>query len=191
MENRPVSVAAGLIVLSLAGMLPAIGEESAPAATGGEDRLQQAASLRDEARRRQGEADRLFAERRQACQKEYLVNQCIEKARRENLAVRQETRRMESEGRAIERDAGKASQAERQAAREAEMRQREAGIAQRQQERQAAMDEAAQRRQQHLADKARKAEEGQRRKAEEAERHRRKVAEHAARVAGRKAEATR
>lgn len=191
MEHRPLSLAALLIALLLVGS-SVLAAESGPSPEQMADwqqRLDQAAALQAEARQRQAEADGLLETKSVECRKKFLVNSCLESASREHVVASREARRLENQGKAMQREVKKEQlndkdkrRAEEAPAHQAEMALRKSEVAA---ERQAADEQAAA----NKAAKEKKAAEGASRKAAEAEKHRRKVEEHEARVAAKKREA--
>ena len=148
-----------------------------------EQRLTRAAELLSEAAERQAAADKLYQEQEPACYKKFLVNRCRDNAFRELTESSREAKRLENEGKAIERQVKKEQFSARDVEAAASAPEREAKLKALEVETAAARTEAELEEATTRADKARKAEEGARRKAEEAERLRRKQAEHEARVA--------
>ncbi|NTV68533.1 MAG: hypothetical protein HGA71_00155 [Azonexaceae bacterium] len=185
MENRSLSVAAGLIVLlamPLAGMA-ADGETSADQQAVWQARLDKAAALQAESRARQDEADELLGKRNAECATKFLINDCRNAAAREHLKTTREARRLEIDGKAIEREVKREQLSDRNRVQAEEAPRRAANLELRQAEsmnaRQVAEDKMAATR----AAKAAKAAEGEKRKLAEAEKQRRKQADHDARVA--------
>lgn len=191
MENRSLAVVAGLIVL-LALPFAALAADGAVAAeqqAAWQERLDKAAALQAEGKARQVEADQVLAERHAECATKFLINDCRRIASREHLTVTRETRRLENEGNAIEREVKREQMAERAKLRaEAEPR-RAADLELRQAESMTARQEAEDRIAATLAAKEAKAAQGEKRKIAEAEKQRRKQAEHEARVAQKMREA--
>lgn len=148
-----------------------------------EQRLARAAELRREGAERQAVADKLYEAQEPACYKKFLVNRCRDNAFRELTEASREAKRLENEGKAIERQVKKEQLSARDVEAAAKAPEREAKLKALEVETAAARTEAELEEATTRADKARKAEEGARRKAEEAERLRRKQAEHEARVA--------
>ena len=148
-----------------------------------EQRLMRAAELRREGAERQAAADRLYEAQEPACYKKFLVNRCRDNAFRELTESSMEAKRLENEGKAIERQVKKEQFSARDVEAAARAPEREAKLKALELETAAARTEAELEEATTRADKARKAEEGARRKAEEAERLRKKQAEHDARVA--------
>ena len=153
-------------------------------------RQARAAEMRSEADRRLDAAEALYKEQDLDCYKKFLVNRCRDNAYQAFAEARREARRLENEGKAIERQVKKEQFSARDLeaaaaapARAAELQARETETAAARSA--AEIDEARAR-----ADQARKAEEGARRKAEEAERLRKKQADHDARVAEKMKKAT-
>ncbi|WP_374325724.1 hypothetical protein [Azonexus sp.] len=146
-------------------------------------RLQRAAALKTEAAQRQRAADAEFERRRLVCQAKFLVNDCINEARDEQLGVRQASRAQEREADEMERQVKREQLAARQAQATADAEEKARNLAQREQEI-AARDQAdAARRDEIVARKARQAEAGARRSAEREAAHRRKVEAHARKLA--------
>lgn len=185
MENRSLSLAARLIVL-LALSCPALAAESGPTPEQQADwqqRMDKAAALQNESRTRKAEAERILEQKNAQCFKKFQVNRCQDQARNEHMMAAREIRRLENEGKAVERQVKKEQladkdkrNAETAPLRAADLEVRAAATAE---VRQSAEAEQAT----TLADKARKAEERARRKAVEAEKQRKKQEEHDARVA--------
>jgi colicin import membrane protein len=148
-----------------------------------EQRLTRAAELRRAGAERQAAADKLYEEQEPACYRKFLVNRCRDNAYRELTASTREARRLENEGKAIERQVKKEQFSARDLEAAAMAPAREEKLKALEVETAAARTEAELEEATTRADKARKAEEGARRKAEEAERLRKKQAEHEARVA--------
>jgi colicin import membrane protein len=185
MENRPLSVVAGLIILlAMPGI--AVADDAVANAdqqAGWQERLDRAAALQAEGKSRQAEADQLRQQKNTECATRFLINDCRNAAAREHLKVTRETRRLANEGKAIEREVKREQIIERERQRAEEAPGRAADLEVRQAEsvaaRQLAEDKAAATR----AGKEIKAAEGEKRKAAEAEKQRRKQADHDARVA--------
>ena len=148
-----------------------------------EQRLTRAAELRRAGAERQAAADKLYEELEPTCYKKFLVNRCRDNAYRELTASTREAKRLENEGKAIERQVRKEQFSARDVEAAAMAPVREARLEALEVETAAARTEAEIDEARTRADKERKAEEGARRKAEEAERLRKKQAEHEARVA--------
>lgn len=146
-------------------------------------RMARADSLHREAASRQRAADDAFAAREQACREKFLVNDCINEARREQLRVRDETRGMTREADEIERQVKREQLAARKARIAADAESKADDLARREAEI-AARDRAAEaNRQEITARKARQAEDGARRRAEREEAYRRRAEAHARKVA--------
>jgi len=191
MENRSLSVVAGLIVLLALpfAALAAEGEVSADQQAAWQMRLDKAAALQAESKARQDEADELLVKRNAECATKFLINDCRNAAAREHLKTTREARRMEIDGRAMEREVKREQLSDRNRVQAEEAPRRAADLELRQAEsmnaRQAAEDKMAATR----AAKAAKAAEGEKRKIAEAEKQRKKQADHDARVAQKKREA--
>lgn len=191
MENRSLSVVAGLIVLLALpfAALAAEDEVSADQQAAWQMRLDKAATLQAESKARQDEADELLVKRNAECATKFLINDCRNAAAREHLKTTREARRMDIDGRAIEREVKREQLSDRNRVQAEEAPHRAADLELRQAEsmnaRQAAEDKMAATR----AAKAAKAAEGEKRKIAEAEKQRKKQADHDARVAQKKREA--
>lgn len=185
MENRSLSLAARLIVL-LALSCPALAAESGPTPeqlADWQQRMDEATTLQNESRTRKAEADRILKQKNAECFKKFQVYRCQDQARNEHMVATREIRRLENEGKALERQVKKEQladkdkrNAEMAPLRAADLEVRATATAEVRQSAEA--EQAA-----TLADKARKAEEGAQRKAAEAEKQRKKQEEHDARVA--------
>lgn len=183
MEHRSASVAARLIALGLA-VLPLWAaaatpeqEESWPR------RLGQAAVREQEGREQRLAAERLYAEKDKACYTKFRVNACRDAVRLEHAKRVAEARRVENEGKALEREVKKEQLADRDARNAAEAAERESSLTVREAETAAERAQAEQEEANQRADKAQRAEEGARRRAAEVARQQKKRAEHDAKVA--------
>jgi colicin import membrane protein len=191
MENRSLAVVAGLIVL-LAMPFAALAADGAVTAEQEADwqvRLDKGAALQAEGKARQAEADQLLEQRNTECATKFLINDCRNAAAREHLKVTRETRRLEIDGKAMEREVKREQLSDRNRVQAEEAPRRAADLELRQAEsmnaRQVAEDKAAATR----ASKAIKAAEGEKRKIAEAEKQHKKQADHDARVAKKRQEA--
>ncbi len=184
MENRSLSLAAGLIVLlALAPPLVA-GEATDPALQQDwQQRLAKAAALQAEGRQRQAEAERVLAEKNAECASRFLVNSCRNGNQEEYMLAARQARQLQNEGDVIERQVKKEQMSERDRQFRADAPKRAADLQARQAETEAARSETEARTASLIADKEKKAEAGAKRKAAAAEEHQRKVREHEARVA--------
>jgi colicin import membrane protein len=185
MGNRSLSALAGLIVLlamPCSGLAAdvAAGDDRAAA---WQERLDKAEAMRAEGRARQDEADRLLEQRNTECARKFLINDCRNAAAREHLKTLRETRRLENDGRNIERAVKKEQMIERDRLRAEELPQHAANMELRQTESAAARQASKDKRAATEAGKAVKAAEGEKRKLAEAEKLRQKQADHDARVA--------
>ncbi|UCV23064.1 hypothetical protein [Ferribacterium limneticum] len=185
MENRSLSVVAGLIVLLALpfAALAADGAVSAEQQAAWQVRLDKAAALQAESRARQDEADELLARKNTECATKFLINDCRNAAAKEHLKTTREARRLEIDGRAMEREVKREQLSDRNRVQVEDAPRRAADLELRQAEsmnaRQSAEDKIAAAR----AAKAAKAAEGEKRKLAEAEKQRKKQADHDARVA--------
>lgn len=190
MEYRSLSLAASLILCLLAG--GALAEESGPSPEQQADwqqRLDKSAAMLAEAREREKAADNLLKQKDKACYERIFVNSCRSDARDEHIAATREIRRLENEGKAIERQVKKEQLADKDKRRADAAPEKAAELEQRKVETAAERQAAEEKEAATLADKERKAAEGAKRKAAEAEKHRKKVEEHEAKVAAQKAKA--
>ncbi|MBL0353497.1 MAG: hypothetical protein IPP03_12900 [Dechloromonas sp.] len=148
-----------------------------------EQRLERAAELQRDSATSKAAAEKLLDEKSTSCYRKFLVNRCLDEAHEEYRETVKDARRLENEGKAIERQVKKEQFSAREVRWATEMPTREAGLRARATETAAARAEAEATEAATRASKARKAEEGAQRKAEDAERLRRKQADHEARVA--------
>jgi len=183
-------VAALLIAYaSLCGNAQAASEPDAAQIADWERRNVKAAELKDEARRMQEEAKRLYDVKSKACFEKFQVTACRNEAHKEHSEQIAEARRVENQGKALEREVRKEQLADRDARHLAEADQRAADLRKREAETSAdrrgqEAHEAALR-----AGKEKDADEGAKRRAADAERIQKKQADHAAKVARKKEEA--
>jgi colicin import membrane protein len=166
---------------SSADQAPATAQEAAQEADW-EQRVARAAELQRSAAAGKAAAEKVLEEKSTACYRKFLVNRCLDEAQAEYLEANKDARRLNNEGKAIERQVKKEQFSAREARWAAEMPTREAELRAREAETAAARAEAEATAAATRAAKARKAEEGAQRKAEDAERLRRKQADHEARV---------
>ena len=186
MENRSLSVAA---LLSLLGLPLAAQAADVGRVASRQERLDQAAAMQDESKRLQSAASQRRDQKFLDCEQKFLVHDCREEASKEYLQTTREARRLENDGKALER-AVKKEQVEANRQRVAdEAPRREAELRERAEETAAARQAAERRAEATRAEKSRQAVDGERRKAREAERLRKKQAAHDARVASQKREA--
>ena len=148
-----------------------------------EQRLAHAAELQKEGAEGRVAAEKQLEEQTAACFRKFLVNQCHNKAHSDFVATNNAARRIQNEGKAIERQVKKEQLSAHDLQAAAEMPEREAELRAREAETTAVRAAAAAEEEATRAAKARKAEEGAKRKAEDAERLRKKQADHDARVA--------
>ena len=167
---------AGLIVLLAMpfAALAADGAANADQEAAWQARLDKAAALQAESKARQAEADELLTQKYAKCATKFLINDCRNAADREHLKTTQETRRLEIDGKALEREVKKEQATEREKQRVEEAPRRAADLELRQAEtmnaRQVAEEKAAATR----ASKATKAVEGEKRRIADAEKNRKK-----------------
>jgi colicin import membrane protein len=185
MENRSLSMVAGLIVLLAIPLaaLAADGAASADQQAAWQARLDKAAAMQTESKALQDEADALLVQKNEVCATKFLINDCRNTAAKEHLKTTREARRLEIDGKAIEREVKREQLSERNRVQVEEAPRRAADLELRQAEsmnaRQVAEDKIAATR----AAKAAKAVEGEKRKIAEAEKLHKKQADHDARVA--------
>jgi colicin import membrane protein len=193
MENRPLSLVAGLIALLVMPLAALAAENEADAArqAAWNERLSAAAAMQAESKVKQGAAKQLLEQKNLDCTHRFLVNACRDEAYRGYLKSVRENRRLENDGKALEREVKKEQAAERQKRvaeaapeRAAERQEREVETAE---ARRASEEKAETTR----AGKVQKSAEGVRHKAVEAEKLQRKQAAHEARVAEKKKQAER
>jgi colicin import membrane protein len=189
MENRSLSVVA-LLSLLLAQPVAALAADAGRQA-GWQERLGRAAAMQEESKGMHGAASKLLEQKNLECAKEFLVNACRNEAYQAYLKSSHEARRLENDGKALEREVKKEQAADRRQRVAEEAPQRAAERREREAETAAARQAAERQAEKTRADKARQAVSGERRKAREAERLRRKQAAHAARVAQKKQETER
>ena len=146
-------------------------------------RQARAAEMRSEADRRLDAAEALYKEQDLACYRTFLVNRCRDNAYKEFSAARSEAKRLENEGKAIERQVKKEQFSARDLEAAAAAPARAADLQAREAETAAARSQAELNEARKRADQEHQAEEGARRKAAEAERLQKKQADHDARVA--------
>ena len=148
-----------------------------------EQRLAHATALQKEGDALKAAADKKLEEQMVACYKKFLVNRCRDNAQSDFKEESKVARRIQNEGKAIERQVKKEQLSARDLQAADEMPEREAELKAREAETTAARQAAVAEEEATRAAKARKADEGAQRKAEEAERLRKKQADHDARVA--------
>jgi colicin import membrane protein len=180
----PKSLAAAALYLA-AGLAPALAAppDPAPDPLAWSERLERASDLQRRGADDKAAAERDYEQSYNGCYSKFMVYRCWDKAHEIYVEAVSAARRLENEGKAIERQVQKEQRSERELRFAAEEEQRaeklRALAAETAAARQAAADaEAATR-----ADKAKKAEEGAQRRAEDAERQRKKRADHDRRVA--------
>lgn len=147
-----------------------------------EQRLARATELQQQGAEGRAAAEKQLEEQTTACYKKFLVNRCRDNAHSDYVEANKAARRIQNEGKAIERQVKKEQLSVRDTQAAAEMPEREAELRAREAETTAARAAAAAEEESTRAAKARKAEEGAKRKAEEAERLQKKQTDHDARV---------
>jgi colicin import membrane protein len=193
MENRSFSLAILFLALALIPLPASTAEQGVTDERQADwDRRQaQALDLQREGGVRQAEAEKAFAQAEIECPKKFLVNSCRIDAKKVYNQSHNEAKRLENEGKAIERQIKKEQLSDRDQRRAAEMPQHDADLQVREAQTEAARKEAMELQAAKEADKARKAEEGAKRKAADAERLATKQAQHEAKLAAGKEEAAR
>ncbi|MDD2743632.1 MAG: hypothetical protein PHV02_15305 [Rhodocyclaceae bacterium] len=193
MQKRPSSLTRWLILPAFLASTATLAENSAAPERQAEwnQRLERAAALKQESAEQQATGKALLEQNSTGCYKKFLVNSCLSDARKAYRQSYNDAVRLESEGKAIERQVKKEQLSDADQRRLASARQQEdelqARAAEVKAERQRMADEQAA----TLADKAKKAEEGAQRKAADAERVAQKRADHEARVTAKKESAAR
>jgi len=191
MENRSLSVVAGLIALlalPLAALAADSGVDAEPQAAW-QERLDKAAAMQAESTARQAEAEKLLEEKYALCAKKLLVNDCRNAAYKDYLKTTQQTRRLDIDGKALEREVKKEqfSAKEKQRAEDASLREAELRV--RQEETATARQATDKKIAASHADKAAKAAKGEQRRAADAVKYQKRQADHDARVAKKMREA--
>ena len=141
--------------------------ESAPTEPAAPQTLDQANTLRERAKQMDKEADALYEAEQAECYQKFLVNSCLDDAKKRHLQARLEARKLDATGRDFQRAAKRADAEAKETKRAADLQarateQKAQGEAYRNEE---AARAAA--REEKLAKKARQAEEGRRKTAEE------------------------
>ena len=129
--------------------------------------LEQANALRERAKQMEKEADALYESDQTACYQKFLVNSCLDDAKKRHLQSRLEARKLDAAGRDFQRAAKRADAEAKEAKRAADL---QARTSEQKAQGETYRDEEAARaaaRQEKLAKKARQAEEGRRKTAEE------------------------
>lgn len=185
MENRPLSVAALVIaLLAVTFSAGAAGNEpDAGLVADWEMRLEKAAGLQREGQLRKAAANQVLENKKAACFKAFRVYACQEEAQAEYVLEANEARRMDNEGKAMERQVKKEQASDKSLRRAAEAPAREIELETRASETAAERKAAEEAEVATRASKAIQSEEGQKRRAAEAERQQKKRADHEARQA--------
>ena len=129
--------------------------------------LEQANALRERAKQMDKKADTLYKADQTECYKKFLVNSCLDDAKKRHLQTRLEARKLDAAGRDFQRAAKRADAEAKEAKRAADL---QARTSEQKAQGETYRDEEAARaaaRQEKLAKKARQAEEGRRKTAEE------------------------
>ena len=152
-------------------------------------RNSKAAALKGEARQVQDAADRDYDAKSKACHEKFRVNECRGEAHKEHSQRTSEARRIENEGKALEREVRKEQLADRDARAIADADQKAADLRAREAETTSRRRQADEKAAATLERKEKDAVTGARRHAEAEAKVSRKQAEHAAKVARKKEEA--
>lgn len=184
MENRPLSVVTLLIVWI--GMVAPVWAEGGPSPEQMADwdrRLEKANALQGQAKSQFDAANQFFVGKEKACYEKFRVNACIDEARREHGRLTTEARRVQNEGKALERQVRKEKLSDKDGRFIAETDLRAADLQAREAETSAARAQVMENEAALRSDKEKQAAEGVRRHAADADRLQKKRAEHEARVA--------
>ena len=184
MENRSLSLSAGLMVFALMSATALAAGEGAVSDQQADwnRRLDKAAALSAEGKAQQAAAGRVLEEKNAVCQKKFLVNACLKDNEKEYTVAARQAKRLENEGQAIERQVRKEQLNEKDAQHQADAARREAEMPGRAAEAAANRNAAETREAKIRSEKATKAEEGAKRKLAAEEKQRQKEAAHNARV---------
>ena len=172
MQKNPLPLTRWLISLAFLASTAAVAENGAAPERQAEwnQRLERAAALQKEGAEQQVAANALLEESLTGCYKKFLVNSCLSDARKLHRQSYNDAKRLENEGKAIERQVNKEQLSDADQRRVADAQQKEAELQLREAETRAARKQTAEEQAATLADKALKAEEGKQRKAADAER---------------------
>jgi colicin import membrane protein len=173
------------LLIALAVSASSAWADSAPSAEQQADwarRLEKASALQAEGKALKEAADALHTEQAKACAEKFRVNACRDEVGLNHIRSVNEARRVENEGKALERQVKKEKLNDKDARYEAEADERAAERAKREATTAATRQQAADKESSQLTNKAAQAEEGRQRRAADAERLAKKQAEHQARV---------
>jgi len=193
MQKHPSSLTHWLILPAFLASTASLADDGAAAERQADwnHRLEQAAALKQMSADQQVAAKVLLEQNSAGCYKKFLVNSCLSDERKAYRQSYNDAARLESEGKAIERQVKKEQLNDADQRRLASARQQEDELQARATEVKAERQRIADEQAATLADKAKKAEEGAQRKAADAERLAQKRADHEARVAAKKESAAR
>ena len=184
MEYRSLSVVAFLIALSsFPGVAQADFVPTEEQTADWNRRLESADELQKKGMRQQLEADKVLKEKQLRCFEKFQVNACNDEARLEHAQKTHEARRVENEGKSLQRQVTKEQLSAKDANYVAEADARAANLKAREAETAAEQARSEANRAAQLAEKEKQAAEGAKRRAEDAEKLRQKQAKHAAKVA--------
>jgi colicin import membrane protein len=182
----PQSLVAAALCLA-AGLAPALAAppDPAPAADplAWTERLERASDLQRRGADDKAAAERNYEQSYNDCYRKFMVYRCWDKAHETYVEAVSVARRLENEGKAIERQVQKEQRSERELRFAAEEEERAEKLRTLAADTAAARQAAAEAEAATRADKAKKAEEGAQRRAEDAERQRKKREDHDRRVA--------
>lgn len=187
MENRSLSVVAGLIAgFLLSAAVAAAANESGPSEEQQADwtrRMDHAKALQRQAEAQKSEATAAFEARKKECFRKFRVNACQDEAKQEYVKITAEARRMDNEGKALERQIKKEQLADKDARRIEEAPQKEADLKAREARTQVEREQGEAARAGKLEKKERQLEEGAAKAAANEERLRKKREQHERNVA--------
>ncbi len=174
--------------LILAGMLASAGAwaGSAPEAALAADwakRSAQASELNRQARALRDTAEQRYLEQEKGCYAKFMVNNCLDAAKKERIPKVNEARRLEIEAKQIEREVRQEQFVDRDQRNAVELREREASLPQREEKAAAASEKHEAEVEANSRKKAQQAAEGERRRVEREARIAKKRADHEAKVA--------
>jgi colicin import membrane protein len=193
MQKRPSSLTRWLISLAFLASTVTFAENGAAPERQAEwnQRLERALAMQKESAEQQAAAKVLLDESSPGCYKKFLVNACLSNARKAHRQSMNDAKRLENEGKAIERQVKKEQLSDADQRRLAEAQQKDAELQAREAQTSAARQQMADEQAATVADKAKKAVEGAQRKAADAEQLAKKRADHEAKVAAKKEDAAR
>lgn len=191
MKNLSLSVLFGLIALLAMplGVQAADVEADAGQQAEWQARLDKAAALQARSKAMQTEADAALELKERECATRFFVNSCLKDAEQAHTAAGHAAKRLEIEGKALEREVKREQVAAREQQRAEEAPQQAAELQAREAATAEAREAAVAKEAATRADKAARATVGEKRKAADAEKYRQKQEAHDARVAAKQREA--